>query len=485
MRCLKLARLGSVLPALVMLSLMPWTSCTGPTLQSERALMTVGEERGPRFQVVGAWVPPDDIIASAECAERGLQVEVFGNGSAFISKAPSCADAAKTVPWNFNVQTAAGFSFQVSKSQLDALLLVTREDARILRIQSMTDLVRLPRWVYPGFPVRGVDRNPTSWHWFWVHQEQDGHWSSAEFDQNCYPGFSVGGACSGPGLVGMDPGCTGLGLAVSHCLDSSETPVVSLAEEWLIQRQHPDGGWLDAADPVAFLSDSCATFGLGTTLDEAEERNERVNPRLTDAYARAIGRLAQPSTIQCLLADRRLNDDQRLLTFAWMVLALRGGMAHKVEGCEAGLRVAADAMPRLRTSRVATSPEAGRSARDRGREAVMRACTLLLQQGTNIDATASSPLPSIEEIIAEVESVADVDAEWYFFMTLVFERGEKKVWSTWRDWAKDRLPIARSVRCDTNSSAPCGLWPEAGGRVYGTALRWLYNLHRIEAVTVR
>lgn len=452
-------------------------SCSNDPLQDSAPIRANLSDSWSRFRVVESWTPRAGLVAYSDCPVRGFRVEVYEDGTGFVAKtgAPRAVDSAVSLPWNHQFESADGVQFEVPRTQLRELISAGNGGVPSLSIQDVTFRFDLPTWIYPGISNK-LDIFVA---WFASHQEQDGHWSMNGFGQHCRPRHEPDQTCmrSG-GCVGMEPGCTGLLIAACSHLSSPESLVVPRAEDWFVEHELDTGGWSDLSEPWGILSDSCAVYGLADYFKDQQDDRRVVDGRIRGAYERAVARLADPDTIQQLLCTPHLDDDERLLSFGWLVLAIRGGVENQVKGCSTALRYAEEIMDKVVGTRSPRQSAVPVMLKNRTREAIEAFCSQTFLEDRGSTGGNHMPQPIVRATLADLESIADVDEEWLFFMTLLVEKGILRERRMWQEWtiSKTNYFAFRDVLCSKFQSSPCGLWPLAGGRLYATALKLVFQL---------
>jgi hypothetical protein len=400
-----------------------------------------------RFHEVSDPAPSKRSIV-AQASEGGDSIVVLTDGIVVY-------DVGKT--WSSCTQPSQEFREQwvaaLPPSALDRIrqaATTAKAEERELELVELLDLARVPRTARKKLlGGSAVHIEP----WSERHQDSNGSWSPAAFDEHCdsldHP------ICDGFGNDAFRIAATGLcsiGYSNSGRPDASDDPrndAAKRALRYLISCQRADGGFASPGDPAAAMTDACASIALARGVFAGSRRSWGPQPAtssrptkfdlfdLTAAARTAVSHVAASQNGDGSWG-RGLDETRSLSVAAWSILAVRAGD-------QAGIRTD----PAVVTRAVAWIERTVSAVEHRHRSSApadvarARAIRALARAATGADATGD-----VTALMAVFNSdgPAALDAECLLFGTLAAWSIGNEVWESWRPVIKKGVIDTGRVR---------------------------------------
>ena len=352
---------------------------------------------------------------------------------------------------------------------------------RDLDMIDLLDLTRVPRSVRAK--VLGAMNQPIP---FWPerHQEWDGSWSPATFNDHCEG--TDDRLCSGPGRESFRLSATALlsigysNLGFPFRPESDRNSGAQRVLRFLLANQKPGGGFSDASDPFPAMTDACASIALsrGTAVARRMEfldsravmdgAHPILNPsRLVTGAHNAVNHVCGTQNPDGSWGEH-LDDRHALSVAAWSLLAVRAGQQAAV-----GSDTSVDARGVAWIEKTVEDLEK-RTATRADDLARARAIRALARAGTGADPTAD--VAALVGLFNK-SGTTPLDSETLLFGTLAAFYIGGGSWESWTEIIRASVLATKHTDCGGESwTVPC-IWSDAGGRLVSTALMtWVFQV---------
>ncbi len=334
----------------------------------------------------------------------------------------------------------------------------------------------------PGGPLSDLTTHALTW--LALHQDDNGQWDADEFMKHDLEGMP----CDGAGNGAHDVGVTGLALLAflgdgSTMNSGAYRDVVKDAVRWLRDQQDPDSGLIGAPSTNEFVYDhAIATLAL---VEAAGLSRSKI---LRPSVQKALDYLERHRNPYAGWRYQPRDGDTDMSVTGWCILAYKSAQDFDFTINKSALDVADAWMESVTdptTGRTGYNSPGGLSSRHHGEHAaqfprekgecmtaVSLLCRVFLGHSMKSDKVMAKQavLISKKPPVWDVESGAIDHYAWYYGTYALYQIGGKH----WRNWSKSLAKaVAKTQRKEGNEKGswdPVGVWGEAGGRVYSTAI---------------
>lgn len=353
-------------------------------------------------------------------------------------------------------------------------------EGRDLDMIELLDLARVPRRVrtkvfggmrvdFPLWPER--------------HQNWDGRWSPAKFDDHCEgPKHHL---CTGIGKESFALAATGLlsicysNLGYPHRYEDDRSSAAERALRFLLTSQKPDGSFAAADDPAPDMTDACVSIALSRGLIITQRGDWDSRPEATGSRPAWVPRLAAGAkTARTRVAANQNSDgswgkqvgSHALSVTAWNLLAMRAGQQAAIGtdpiACKRAVNWIERAVASAEARNGITPVEL---ARARSIRAIAR----------TVEGTVAEPDVKALVDLFNLHGSRVLDAESLLFGTLAAYSVSGEAWDSWDPIIGTCVRKTQETEgCRAHSwMVPC-IWSDAGGRLVSTALMtWLIEIY--------
>ncbi|GDY03351.1 hypothetical protein LBMAG49_26800 [Planctomycetota bacterium] len=320
--------------------------------------------------------------------------------------------------------------------------------------------------------------------WLRKHQDEDGHWDTANFMKH-----DEGAPCDGPGNSGHDVGITGLALLAF--LGNGNTlklgpyrKVVRQGVKWLQEQQREDGLIGMPSTQTYLYSHAIATLAVC----ESYGLSDNYRP-LKSVAQKALNYIAQARNTYGVWRYQPKDNDNDTSISGWMIQALLSGKEFKLAVDDSAFSAA-----KLWFDSV-TDPVTGSSgyqkrgegssrpvelvdkfpaAKTESLTAVVLLCRCLMHESPKESPTMDKATDTIMKK-TPIWNTTDGSIDmyyWYYGSYAMFQMGGKH-WDSWSKKMTDAVLKTQRGQSDGNfhgSWDAADPWGQDGGRIYSTAI---------------
>lgn len=431
------------------------------------------------------------VAALSGTARHGVAYSVFGDSERCFaqSELPQLARNPDVVAdLRVGRQDGGGALLALLTRQKDGL-----QQGQVLALDGLTVVERNPRYAARANGRQALAKKDQRWaaavdqaiDWLLRHQDADGRWRTAHFMRH----DTVGEPCDGAGKPCYDIAITALAALCllgdgANLHGRRHRDPLERACRWLLSQQAPQTGMIagnhgyqvyDHALATLALAEACAVSavswarpGLTAALAHLESRR---NPYCVWRYMPRDNDNSTSVTIWCLWALLAGQDagipappETLKLCAIWFTQVTEGtGRSGYTKVGEVSSRFAGDHAVRFPVEKNEAMTAAALFGRFLLKEAAVPSDLEVWQQRSAEVLVAKPPLWDAK--------AGSIDEYAWLLGTMALRYHGGKAWDLWRN--KLGLAVLKNQRTDGNfrgSWDPIGVWGEAGGRIYTTAM---------------